>query len=111
MSEKITGYLLLFIGIFLIIISVISVFNVFTGKAKPYPLLQLSGVSMNLGEISGVKLPSQEIISPAMLNDSGNLFIHLLLMGFIASTGQKLASLGVQLVRPIVVKLNEPKTV
>ncbi len=101
MTEKVTGYSLLGIGIFLIIVSAISVFNVFTGKAKPVQVFQMPGVSL---DVVGQKT---EIISPALLNDSSNLFIHLLLMGFIAATGQKLASLGVQLVRPIVIKAKE----
>ncbi len=103
MSEKITGYILLFVGIFLIIVSAFSVFNVFTGKTKPFELFQMPGISL---DVVGQKT---EIVSAAMINDSSNLFVHLLLMGFIASTGQKLASLGVQLVRPIVIKYNEQK--
>ena len=109
MTEKITGYSLLGIGIFLIIISVVSVFQVFTGQVKPVRLFQMQGISLDLGSQAGIKLPTTEIIPAALINDSTNLFLHLLLMGFIASTGQKLASLGVQLVRPIVVKLNEQK--
>lgn len=105
MTEKILGYALLGVGIFLIIIAAVSVFMVFTKQAVPVQLFQLQGISLNLGP----QLPSTEIIPAAMVNDSSNLFAHIVLMGFIAGVGQKLASLGVQLVRPIVVKLNEQK--
>jgi hypothetical protein len=109
-TEKIIGYSLLFVGIFLIIVSVFSVFQVFTGAVKPVQLFQMQGISLDLGTQNGIKLPSTEIVPAAMLNDTTNLFVHLLLMGFIASTGQKLASLGIELLRPIVVKLNEKTT-
>ena len=46
-----------------------------------------------------------ELISALMLNESSNLFAHLMLMGFMASIGSKIAALGVSMVRPIVVKL------
>jgi hypothetical protein len=51
------------------------------------------------------KTPKTEIISATMLNDSSNIFAHLMLMGFIVSLGYKLANLGIQMLRPIVVKL------
>lgn len=105
MTEKITGYSLLAIGLLLIVVAAFSVFIVFTGGAKPVQLFAMQGIAINLGP----QLPSNEILPAAMLNDTSNLFAHLVLMGFLASIGQKFASLGIQLLRPIVVKLNEQK--
>lgn len=109
MTEKIVGYSLLVFGVFLIIISAVNIYLVFSGQTQPIQIFHMTGVSFDLGSSLGVKMPATEIISAKDINQSSNLFAHVVLMGFIASTGQKLASLGVQLVRPIVVKYNEPK--
>lgn len=124
MAEKITGYLLLLIGITIIVLSGYSVYSVFTKQSQPVKLFNFNGISINVGQIVMGNLPADvaqfapknqspqttEIISPQMLNDSSNIFAHYILMGFIASLGFKLASLGVMLIRPIVVKLRTQPT-
>lgn len=125
MSEKIIGYILLAVGIMTIIFSGFSVYTVFTKQARPVQLFTFKGISLDASQLLSTNLPpeatqlvkpggTQEIIPASLLNDSSNIFAHLLLMGFIGSVGYKIASLGVQLTRPIVVKLKTqeatPKT-
>lgn len=116
MPEKIIGYALLIIGIVIIVFSAISVWGVFTKKVQPVQLFNFKGVSLDLGGVISQNLPQEakslvkpsaptEIISADFINDSSNIFAHLILMGFLASIGFKLASLGVMMIRPIVVKL------
>lgn len=123
MTEKIIGYVLLIIGVVIIIFSAISVWGVFTKKTQPVQLFNFEGISLDVGGIVqqnlSQSLPPEaagllkqqassqptEIIPPDLINDSSNIFAHLILMGFIASIGFKIASLGVMLVRPVVVKL------
>lgn len=120
MNERVTGYTLLGIGVVLILFSIISVFLVFTGNTKPAKLFNSAGITFDLSSLVGGNLqalknvgsPNQpaakkpaEIIPADLINDSTNIFVHLLLMGFIASGGFKLASLGVSLIRPVVIKL------
>lgn len=120
MSEKIIGYLLLILGIGIIIYSAISVYRVFTNKAKPVALFNFPPISLDLGSsltaslppelkqaLNQQPLPSQktEIFPAEILNSNMNIFAHLILMGFMASIGFKIASLGVMFLRPIVVKL------
>ena len=100
MSEKIIGYTLLVCGIAIILFTAFNVYFVFTKQAQPIQLFNFPAVSLDL--IPGAK--PTEILPADVLNQSSNIFAHLLLMGFMASIGQKLATLGVQLVRPIVVK-------
>lgn len=111
MTEKIVGYSLLIIGVFVIIFCGLNVLFVFTGKALPIQPFNFPGVSLDLSQSLGLPktagVKPTELISADMLNQSSNLFTHLFLMGFLAGIGQKLASLGVQLVRPIVVKSKE----
>lgn len=105
MTEKIVGYVLLIVGLISIVFSAMNVFFVFTGQAQPGELFNFSPVSVALAP--GTK--PVELVSARELNQTTNLTFHLLLMGFLAGAGQKIASLGVQLIRPIVVKLKEEK--
>lgn len=120
MNEKVIGYSLIIVGILTILFSATSVYLVFTKKSEPVKLFTLQGIGLDLGNLFSDSLPPEatqllnqnrgkstrtEIISADLINDTSNIFAHLLLMGFIASIGYKLASLGVMLVRPIVVKL------
>lgn len=100
MSEKSIGYILLALGIVLILFALLRMFLVFTGKMPPIDLFDSPAISLPLPNGA-----SQELVSADYLNLSSNLFIELLLMGFVASVGQKLASTGTSLLRPITVKL------
>ena len=120
MSEKILGYTLLTVGILTILFSAFSVYSIFTKKSKPAQLFNFQGLGIDASQMFSQSLPpgvaslmpnppaggqKTELIPGSMLNESSNIFAHLLLMGFIASIGFKLASLGTMLVRPINVKL------
>ncbi len=126
MTEKVTGYTLVLIGIVIILFSGFSVYQVFTAKEKPVQLFHFPGISINMANLMGngdglsaeqaaafekqkAQVKPQEIISSELLNDSSNIGAHMLLMGFIASIGYKIASLGIQFVRPIVVKMKETR--
>jgi hypothetical protein len=122
MTEKIIGYLLISTGLIIMVMSGFNVYSVFTKQTKPVQFFSFSGIGINPSQLVGGQTPVQfqaqagqaksvEIISPEMINDTSNLFAHVFLMGFIVSLGYKIASLGVKLVRPVVVKLrgvNEP---
>ena len=134
MTEKILGYLLLTIGIITIVLSGASVYSVFTKKSTPVAVFNFKSISIDMGQLlpSNLSIPENlppevasllksedqptnktqkaEILPAEILNTTSNLFAHLLLMGFIASIGFKLASLGIMLVRPIKVKLNTEKS-
>lgn len=118
MSEKVTGYLLLFVGIVVIIFSAFSVYSVFTKRSKPIELFSFSGISLDPSSLLPSDLPLEarqlmqqqntkkvEMFPAEMINGPINTYAHLFLMGFIASIGFKLAQLGTLLVRPIVVHL------
>ena len=125
MSEKIIGYILLILGLIIIFFSGFSVYQVFTKQAKPAQLFNFKGIGLDTSSIISNSLPpefaqmvpknsggaTQEIIPPALLNESSNIFAHLMLMGFLMSLGAKIASLGIQLVRPIVVKLKTKEVI
>ena len=127
MTEKVIGYVLLVVGIIMISFSGLSVYNVFKGNERPYRLFNFDAVNLSLdpSQFTGgtIQLPQelidagvsieqnsnqkpiqQEILPSNILNDTTNIFAHLMLMGFVASIGYRFASIGTQMVRPIVVK-------
>lgn len=123
MSEKVSGYLLLLIGLAIMVVSVVNMFMVFTNKAKPFSVFNISSSSsININDIISelqkknlsaspsasnqiIAPPKLDILPPEVLNQTLNISSHFFLMSFILGFGYKLASLGVQLVRPINVKL------
>lgn len=124
LDTKITGYILLIIGILTILLSGLSVYQVFTKRTNPIDLFNFSGISIDTSKIGQqidttslppsaqelIKTNSQtpqktEILPAEVLNQTSNIFAHLFLMGFIASIGYKLAGLGVMLLRPVEVKV------
>lgn len=123
MTEKVFGYILLVIGVTAIVFSVVNIYRVFTKKVKPVQLFNFNGISLNTSQMVTNSLPPEfseltkdnepapktELISAEMINTPSNVVAHLLLMGFIASAGYKLASLGATLVRPIIVKASSGK--
>lgn len=122
MSEKIVGYVLLGIGIVLILLSLFNIYQVFTGGAKPVQVFQFGGISLDIASAltgslpaeltRGAKLQAQpmEVIPAEMLNGVANLSAHVFFMSFIAGVGQRLATIGAQLLRPIKVALKEEKS-
>ncbi len=115
MSEKVTGYILLVIGIVTMFYTVFNVYQVFTKQTKPVVLFNIPALQIDLSQLVAGSLPpgvipqgqKQELISSQLINDPLNIIAHLFLMGFVAQIGFKLASIGTMLVRPIVVKLKE----
>ncbi len=120
MNPKILGYILLSIGISIIIYSGVSVYLVFTGSFEPFELFRFAGISLDPAKFLGgdISSPNQailqgqeigiqktELIPSEMLNQPTNIIAHVVLMGFMAMVGFRLASIGAMLVRPIVVKL------
>lgn len=121
MSEKIIGYGLLALGLAIIFVSAFSVFLVFSSRQKPIQLFNFPGITINMGSSLQASLPKelqsainlndpalrQEIVPASLLNESGNIIAYLILMGFVVNIGFKIASLGTQMARPIIVKLNQ----
>jgi hypothetical protein len=115
MGERITGYTLLVIGFSVMIASLYLVFNVFSGASEPYALFDLHEIS-----IDATLLIPAESLNPDVdhnivlmdkdsLNHVANTIFYLIFMGFAASIGFKIASIGTMLVRTIQVNLKEAK--
>jgi len=120
-NEKGLGYSLLAIGLLMIIIPVILVIMVFTGKMQPTIVLNAPAPTMRIPTIkSTVQIPgvleklgfgvgqkdapeyvTQEIIPQQVFSFYVNVGIFYLLMLFLASAGSKIASIGVKLIKEV----------
>src|SRR3989344_5178000 len=110
-SEKVVGWLLLVLGVGIISYTSFNVYQVFTKKAKPVDLFSFPGITMDYSKLiqgapTNVDM-KQELVSPQLLNEPTNYIAHLLLMGFIATAGYKIASIGTMLIRTIKVNVKE----
>ena len=114
-TNKVIGYLLVIVGLAMIIYPSFNVYQVFKGKVKAFDLFSFAPIAIDLSKFvpqapSNIDL-KQDLIASDLLNKPLNLTFHLLLMGFVVSSGYKIASVGVMLVRTIKVKVKEEKSV
>lgn len=117
MDSKTTGYVFLTTGVFIMVFTVVLVILAFTNiihptyfsvspKSTPSPTsnIDLNSLSATGQPNLSALLPSLNIIPPGVLDNALNLSAHFLLMSFIGGFGYKLAMIGVNLIRPIVIK-------
>lgn len=120
--EKLIGYLLLAAGLLMILLSLFLVFNTLTGKFKPpqvsnykLPPLELA-LPTTIQVPEGTQLPeglqvpanatSTKLQIPnEIFNDLLGISFYYLLMMFLASTGYKVAGIGVKMIKDIKVKI------
>ena len=114
MSEKILGYVLLAVGILIIIAAAANVLFVFRGS-RP---VQFLNESASLAEFS-INMPTGEEVPvgaiPVTIGNNNqitriiNLVMHVIFAGLFVSVGFRIAMIGANLVRPIVVKSSSEK--
>ncbi len=127
MSEKTTGYILLISGILIMLFATSQIVMVFTGKATPMKLFKADENSTeptnsfnpqellkqfqdpNNTQTAPTAMPNVQLIDSKALNDILNLTVYYLIMQFLLSLGFKFASLGMQLLRPIIVEMKNRK--
>lgn len=105
MSERITGYLLLIIGVGIILLALLNGYGIFSGTLQPVQFFNFSSVALDIGQTK------QEIFSGKDLSQTTNFFLQLILLGFFVNVGFKLATLGTQLLRPIKIEVKDNKIV
>lgn len=124
-TEKIVGYTLLAIGLIVLGFSALNMIDLLIGKIRPIEFFNFEPVNVDLEAIIRGSLPLDslppevaavvagkptqptELLSADLLNQPANFVIHLSIMGLLAGIGQKIAGLGIMLLRPIHVRLKE----
>ena len=109
MTEKIIGYILLALGIIIIAIVAFNMVGIFTGSKEPTSIIKEKGsITMDFSVPGAGGLPAAsvpvEIKNYSQILDIANLVLFVVISGFFASVGYKIAMVGANLVRPIVVK-------
>jgi len=120
MDTKTTGYIFLGTGVFIMVISVVLVILAFTNTIHPTYFSTssksaapaTSNTDLNSLNSTGqpnlsALLPSLNMIPSGVLDNALNLSVHFFLMTFIGGFGYKLAMIGVNLIRPIVIKTGD----
>ncbi len=121
--EKLIGYLLLAAGLLMILLSLFLVFNTLSGKFRPpqvsnyeFPPLELFIPTSSFQVPEGTQVPegfqmpssassTKLQIPKEMINDLIGVSFYYLLMMFLASTGYKIAGIGVKMIKDIKVKV------
>ncbi len=113
MSEKITGYVLLVLGVGVIVLALLNGYGLFSKTLTPVKFFELQSIGFDLSQVAPVAKTAsqQELISGADLSNTTNFFLHLILLGFFINVGAKLGSLGVQLLRPIKIEIKDSKVI
>jgi len=116
MDNKIIGYILLIIGIAIILFSGFSVYQVFNGQTMPYELFILNSINIDLKTMLTPEQASLitgdsniEIFSGEVFTKFTNIFMHLLLMGFLGSIGYKVSMIGSHMIKTIEFKIKNSK--
>jgi len=73
----------------------------------PTPNIDVNSLSATGQPNLSALIPSLNIIPPGVLDSALNLSAHFFLMTFIGGFGYKLAMIGVNLIRPIVIKTGD----
>ncbi len=120
--EKITGYILIVLGLAIVCIAGWNGLMVFTGKAEPIRIFissQISPSTTQISQIPGgqsneVLASLQPVLSSLVGQTMGpnmekpiNITIHFLILGFFVTIGFRIASIGAMLVRSITYKIKE----
>ena len=104
---KAAGYALLIAGLVLIIWSVYSVYNVYTGASPPPSVVEMNSVAISLPTGAGTPPVQTELISGRESSKLVNMGIWFALMTFVASAGSRVGGLGVKLIREIKVEIKK----
>ena len=117
MGTKTTGYVFLSIGVFIMVFTVVLVILAFTNVIHPTYFsvspksTPSSTPTTDLNSLNSTGQPNLSALMPSfppgVLDNALNLSAHFLLMTFIGGFGHKLAMIGVNLIRPIVIKTGD----
>jgi len=112
MSEKIVGWLLMLLGLFIILGVGYNAYSTFTGNSPhitPFLFndILISPAQLFQGDTSQLNAEPIPLVEAEMINKPLNLTAHIFLLGFLASLGSRIAIIGTQLVRTINVDLKQ----
>jgi len=84
-ADKTVGYVLLAVGLGLIIFTVCSMFNVFTGSVAPPAIFEMDSITIPLPAGEGMSPTEVEVVSGAEISQIVNMVLWSILMVFVVS--------------------------
>ena len=130
-GEKLFGYVLLLAGLLMIFAATYMVYGVLTGKSKPPKVFNVKAPSFQLPSpaVPNIELPEGatlpaglklnqgpnpspstiKLIPDEVFNGYLNIGLYYLAMMFLASSGTKVAGLGIKMIKDIKVQIKEGK--
>jgi len=102
-DSKMVGWVLLFVGLFLIVFAVYFMFRVFMGATAPPAIFNMNSITLPTGE--GASSNVVELVPGGAVSLVVNVFVWAVLMYFVASAGSRIGGLGVKLIRDIKVEV------
>lgn len=124
MDEKLSGYILLALGIIIMVFSILQLGLLITRIIKPFPTFKFTQVFIALEEgkeavqrQQGVTLTKEQqlleqiqskqaIISPDVVNEVLNFAVYFFFMAFLIQVGNRIATLGTNLLKPTTIKVH-----
>lgn len=104
---KAVGYALLIAGLIFIILSVYSMYSVYTGAQAPPAVVQMNSITLPAPADAGTSPAQTELLSGMNSSKLVNMGIWFALMTFVASAGGRIGGLGVKLIREIKVEVKK----
>ena len=108
-SDKLIGYVLLSLGLLMIFAALFMIYQILTGKSKPPKVFDVVAPSIKLPTESSNVGSEFKIIPDEVFNGVLNIGMYYLLMMFLASSGAKIAGIGVKMIKDIKVQIKEEK--
>jgi hypothetical protein len=123
MVQKIIGYLLLVIGLFIIIFSLSNIFGLLNKTVVPTNFFDLDAIVVKnnipldnfpasikpLLEQAVNSAPPMVIVNKKDINDTTNFFVYIFVMGFFMNGGYLLAKIGTKLIREVHINVDMPQ--
>ena len=104
-DTKMAGWILLIVGLILIVLTVYSMFTIFTGTTSPPGIFNMKSITISMPTGEGTPPVEVELVPGDQVSRVVNMLIWTVLMLFIASAGSRIGGLGVKLIREIKVEV------
>ena len=98
-TQKLLGYILLFVGLICIFIAFRSMQDIFNQETNPPEVFQSKSLSFTMSSGAGVGPTAIRVNLDSDTRKTVNIFLYYLFMFFVVIIGGRLSSLGIQLIK------------
>lgn len=115
MEDRVTGYILLVLGVVIMFFAIIQLGLLLTNVIKPFPAFNFTEVFTLIQDVNNqvngeATQTAVSEVNPQVVNSVLNHSTYFLYMGFMLNLGFMLAQLGIKLIRPTTIQVH-PKNI